>query len=193
MTSSQVQYVARTGNYSDAGFAYNGCLKILSVIMNYEYLWTNIRVKGGAYGCMSGFFRNGDSYFVSYRDPNLEKTNEVFEGIPEFVENFTVEDRDMDKYIIGTISDLDLPLTPKNKAVRALTAYLTGLTYEKMQKERDEILGASQESIRALAPMLRAVIDNDIVCALGNAGKIEKSELFTEKENLFEGKEETEE
>lgn len=193
MTSSQVQYVARTGNYSDAGFAYNGCLKILSVIMNYEYLWTNIRVKGGAYGCMSGFFRNGDSYFVSYRDPNLEKTNEVFEGIPEFVENFTVEDRDMDKYIIGTISDLDLPLTPKNKAVRALTAYLTGLTYEKMQKERDEILGASQESIRALAPMLRAVIDNDIVCALGNAGKIGKSELFTEKENLFEGKEETEE
>ncbi|MBO5279037.1 MAG: insulinase family protein [Lachnospiraceae bacterium] len=186
MTSSQVQYVARTGNYKDAGFDYNGCLKILSVIMNYEYLWSNIRVKGGAYGCMSGFFRNGDSYFVSYRDPNLEKTNEVFEGVPEFVENFTVDERDMDKYIIGTISDIDQPLTPKNKAMRALTAYMTGLTYERVQKERTEILEASQESIRALAPMLKAVIDDDIVCAVGNAEKIGKSELFTVKENLFE-------
>lgn len=186
MTSSQVQYVARVGNYKDAGFAYNGCLKILSVIMNYEYLWSNIRVKGGAYGCMSGFFRNGDSYFVSYRDPNLEKTNEIFEGVPEFVESFTVDDRDMDKYIIGTISDMDQPLTPKNKAARALTAYMTGLTYEQVQKERTEILSASQESIRALAPMLKAVIRDDIVCAVGNAEKIGESELFTEKENLFE-------
>lgn len=186
MTSSQVQYVARTGNYKDAGFDYNGCLKILSVIMNYEYLWTNIRVKGGAYGCMSGFFRNGDSYFVSYRDPHLEKTNEVFEGIPEFVANFTVDERDMDKYVIGTISDLDQPLTPKNKAVRALTAYMTGLTFDKVQKERDEILSASQESIRALAPLLNAVIADEIICALGNAEKIEASALFSVKENLFE-------
>lgn len=186
MTSAQVQYVARAGNFKDAGYDYSGCLQILSVIMNYEYLWTNIRVKGGAYGCMSGFSRNGDSYFVSYRDPNLEKTNEVFEGVPEFVEGFTVEERDMDKYIIGTISDLDLPLTPKNKAVRALAAYMTGLTHKQMQKERDEILQASQESIRALAPLLRAVIQDDIVCALGNAAKIEESELFTQKENLFE-------
>ena len=186
MTSSQVQYVARTGNYKDAGFDYNGCLKILSVIMNYEYLWTNIRVKGGAYGCMSGFFRNGDSYFVSYRDPHLEKTNEVFEGIPEFVANFTVDERDMDKYVIGTISDLDQPLTPKNKAVRALTAYMTGLTFDKVQKERDEILSASQESIRALAPLLKAVIADEIICALGNAEKIEASALFSVKENLFE-------
>ncbi len=186
MTSSQVQYVARAGNYKGAGFSYNGCLRILSVIMNYEYLWTNIRVKGGAYGCMSGFFRNGDSYFVSYRDPNLEKTNEVFEGIPEFVKNFVVEERDMDKYIIGTISDIDQPLTPKNKAVRALTAYMTGLTYQELQKERDEILSATKESIQALAPLLSAIIKDNIICAVGNAEKIKKSELFTEKENLFE-------
>ena len=99
---------------------------------------------------MSGFFRNGDSYFVSYRDPNLEKTNEVFEGIPEFVKNFVVEERDMDKYIIGTISDIDQPLTPKNKAVRALTAYMTGLTYQELQKERDEILSAICADISCL-------------------------------------------
>lgn len=186
LTSSQVQYVARSGNFKTAGFEYNGCLKILSVIMNYEYLWTNIRVKGGAYGCMSGFFRNGDSYFASYRDPNLEKTNEIFEGVPEFVENFAVDERDMDKYVIGTISELDQPLTPKGKAGRALTAYMTGLTYERVQKERREILSAGQESIRELAPLLKAVMEDEIVCAVGNSDKIEKSSLFDVKENLFQ-------
>lgn len=186
MTSSQIQYVARTGNYRKAGYEYSGCLRILSVIMNYEYLWTNIRLKGGAYGCMSGFYRNGDTYFVSYRDPNLEKTDEIFEGIPDFVKNFTVEERDMDKYVIGTISETDQPLTPKGKAGRALSAYMSGLTYDMVQKERDDILSASQESIRALAPMLQAVIDDDIVCAVGNAKRIEESGLFEIKENLFE-------
>ena len=102
------------------------------------------------------------------------------------MEEFTVDDRDMDKYIIGTISDMDQPLTPKSKAVRALTAYMTGLTYEMIQKERDEILMASQESIRALAPMLRAVIEDNIVCVVGNAARIEESDLFTDKVNLFE-------
>ena len=91
-TSAKIQYVTRSGNYRNAGFAYTGALRILKVILSYEYLWMNVRVKGGAYGCMSGFGRNGDAYFSSYRDPNLRKTNEIYEGVPEYVENFTVEE-----------------------------------------------------------------------------------------------------
>ena len=78
-SSSQVQYVARCGNFVESGFNYTGALKVLKVIFSYDYLWNNIRVKGGAYGCMSGFSRNGDMYMVSYRDPNLKKTNEIYE------------------------------------------------------------------------------------------------------------------
>ena len=111
-TSSKVQYVARAGNFIDRGVEYTGALQILKVILSYDYLWQNIRVKGGAYGCMSGFNRIGEGYLVSYRDPNLEKTNEVYEGVTEYLKNFTVSDRDMTKYIIGTISNLDQPLTP---------------------------------------------------------------------------------
>ena len=72
-TSSKVQYVARTGNFIDGGAEYTGALQILKVILSYDYLWQNVRVKGGAYGCMSGFNRIGEGYLVSYRDPNLEK------------------------------------------------------------------------------------------------------------------------
>ena len=59
-TSSQVNYVARCGNFRSRGFAYTGALKILQVILSYDYLWLNLRVKGGAYGCMSGFGRSGE-------------------------------------------------------------------------------------------------------------------------------------
>ncbi len=184
-TSGKVQYVARAGSYAKAGYFYTGTLRILKVIMSYEYLWVNIRVKGGAYGCMSGFGRTGSSYFVSYRDPNLKKTNEIYEGIPEFVRNFTVDDRDMLKYIIGTISELDIPMNPSAKGGRSLAAYLGNLSYEDFQKERNEILNADQEAIRALAPLMEAILKENALCVIGNEEKIEQDrDLFMEVKPL---------
>ena len=153
-TSAQVDYVARCGNFRSAGLEYTGALKILQVILSYDYLWLNIRVKGGAYGCMSGFGRSGEGYLVSYRDPNLKETNEIYEGIPAYLEAFDPDERDMTKYVIGTISNLDAPLTPSVKGSRGLSAYLSGVTEEMMQTERDQILGATKEDIRALACLL---------------------------------------
>ena len=76
----QVQYVARTGNYMKAGFDYTGALQVLKTILSYDYLWNNVRVKGGAYGCMCGFSGvDGDAFFTSYRDPNLSETNQIYE------------------------------------------------------------------------------------------------------------------
>lgn len=179
MTSGQVQYVARTGNFLKAGYAYTGVLHILKVLMGYDYLWTNIRVKGGAYGCMSSFARTGDSYFVSYRDPNLGKTNEVYEGVPKYLEQFDADEREMTKYIIGTISALDTPLTPFSQGLRSTSAYFSGLTLETLQRERDEILSATPQQIRALAPLVEAVLADKAICVIGNEEKIKKEqELF---------------
>ena len=100
---------ARTGNFIDHGASYTGALQILKVILSYDYLWQNIRVKGGAYGCMSSFNRIGEGYLVSYRDPHLKRTMDVYEGVVDYLKNFAVSDRDMNKYIIGTISNLDQP------------------------------------------------------------------------------------
>ena len=93
---------------------------------------------------MSGFGRSGEGYLVSYRDPNLKETNEVYEKIPQYLRQFTVEERDMTKYVIGAISELDTPLTPSIKWARAISAYLSGVTYEMLLKEREEILDAGQ-------------------------------------------------
>ncbi|MCC8066564.1 MAG: insulinase family protein [Clostridiales bacterium] len=178
-TPGQVQYVARTGNFKKKGFDYTGTLNILKVLMSYEYLWVNIRVKGGAYGCMCSFSRRGDSYFVSYRDPHLRGTNEVYEGIPDYLRTFDADEREMTKYIIGAISDLDTPLPPSAKGARSLNAYFSKITEEQVQKERDEILAATPAQIRALAPLVQSILDENAFCVVGNEEKIQAAgELF---------------
>lgn len=184
-TSAKIQYVARTGNFLDKGFAYSGALRILKVILSYDYLWINIRVKGGAYGCMSGFGRNGDSYFTSYRDPNLRKTDQVYEGVPEYVGQFTVDERDMTKYVIGAISELDTPLTARTQGLRSLNGYFCHVSEEDLKRERQEILQATQEDIRALAPLMSAVLESGNLCVLGNEGNLEKEkDMFMELKPL---------
>lgn len=184
--AAQIQYVSRSGNFKKAGFSYTGALRILKVIMNYDYLWLNIRVQGGAYGCMSGFGRSGDSYFSSYRDPNLKKTNEIFEGIPAYLHEFDVDERDMTKYIIGTVSELDTPLTPSAKGSRSMNAYLCGVTDADVQRERDEVLQANPEDIRALEPLVASVLAEESLCVIGNEDTLTKeAELFLHLEDLF--------
>ena len=178
-TASKVQYVARTGNFIDNGAAYTGALQILKVILSYDYLWQNIRVKGGAYGCMSNFNRIGEGYFVSYRDPNLKRTIEVYEGIVDYLKNFTVSERDMTKYIIGTISNIDQPMTPATKGERSMNLYMNKVSADMIREERSQILDATQDDIRALYRVVEAVLKADQLCVVGSEDKIEENkELF---------------
>ena len=187
LTSSQVQYVAVAGNFKKAGLDYTGALRVLKVILSYDYLWIQIRVKGGAYGCMSGFTRTGNGYLVSYRDPNLRGTLDVYQGTVEYLKNFAASDRDMLKYIIGTISDMDIPLTPAMAGSRSLSAYLTGVTEERILKERNEVLSCTVSEIQKLADYIQAILDENAICVLGNEALMKKEEaLFGVLEPLFQ-------
>ena len=178
-TASKVQYVARTGNFIDNGASYTGALQILKVILSYDYLWQNIRVKGGAYGCMSNFNRIGDGYFVSYRDPNLKRTIDIYEGVVDYLKNFTVNERDMTKYIIGTMSNIDQPMTPATKGDRSMNLYMNKVSAEMIREERNQILDATQDDIRALYKVAEAVLKAEQLCVVGSEDKIEENkELF---------------
>lgn len=184
--ASQIQYVAKTGDFICEGYEYTGALRLLRIILSYDYLWINVRVKGGAYGCMNTFLRSGESYFVSYRDPNLSDTLDVYDRIPEYIKSFSPDERDMTKYIIGTFSALDTPMNPEAKGSRSLSAYLEGITYEQIQKERNEILNAQPEDIRRLADLVQAVLKKDSICVIGNENMIKESAgLFENVEKLI--------
>ena len=93
----------------------------------------------------------------------------------------------MTKYVIGTISDIDTPLTPSLKGSRGLSAWYSGVTDEMMKKEREEILNATVEDSRALAPITKAVLETGAVCVVGNEDKIKADrKLFKEIKPLFE-------
>ena len=133
---------------------------------------------------MSGFKRSGESYFVSYRDPHLRRTLEVYEGVPEYVRTFAADEREMTKYIIGTISGKDVPERRRHSALGRM-AYFRGLTVEMLQKERDQILNATVEDIHALAPLIQAVLSDDQLCVVGSENAIEKAkDVFMETKPL---------
>lgn len=179
LMQGNVQFVAKGGDFRKAGFEYTGAMSVLETILGFDYLWNNVRVKGGAYGVFSNFRRDGGLYIASYRDPNVKETLDVYDGISEYLDNFNVTDREMQKYVIGTIRKLDTPISNSSKGELSSTLYLSGITYEDRVMERDEILNVDANSIKKFAPLVRKTLKQNCICALGNEAKLkENKSLF---------------
>ncbi|MGL4991788.1 MAG: insulinase family protein [Sarcina sp.] len=172
LMQGDVQFVAKGGNFKKEGFEYSGAMSVLETILGFDYLWNNVRVKGGAYGVFSNFRRDGGLYIASYRDPNVKETLEVYDGIAKYLETFDISEREMQKYIIGTIRKLDTPITNSAKGELASTLYLNGITYEDRVKEREEVLNINIDKIQNFAPLVRKTLNQECICALGNEKKI---------------------
>ena len=186
-SSADVCYVCRAGDFAKENLSYTGAMKVLKVMMGYDYLWLNVRVQGGAYGCMSGFLRSGLAYFVSYRDPNLEKTIAVYEGAPDYIKDAALTEDVLTKYIIGAIASQDMPLTPRAAGQRSLSALLTGWTLEHEQKEREEMIDAEPEDLHALAGHLTAFLATEDLCVVGKEQQLKQSKgLFEELRPLLQ-------
>ncbi len=172
----QVQYVAASCDFEQAGFSYDDRMQVLQKVIGTDYLWNTIRVMGGAYGAMTRFIPNSTAYFSSYRDPNLEKTLETFRHVPDYIREFQPDDREMRKYIIGTISNLDSPLTPSMKGKQAAADYICQLSQEEIQQERDDVLACSAEDIRAFGEPLARALSSSNYCVIGSQGRVSKAE-----------------
>jgi Zn-dependent M16 (insulinase) family peptidase len=174
-----VQYCAQGGNFVKHGYQYSGKMMVLANILRNDFLMQELRVKGGAYGIMLGFVRNGNMYFCSYRDPNLSETLDVYDQVADFVEGFTCSQRDLDKYIIGTMAELEMPKTPRQTGWESLSDYITGLSWADHQKIRTEVLTTTLEDIRAYAPLIRKVMTDNQYCVFGSENKVKAhSNLF---------------
>ncbi|AGK97257.1 insulinase family protein [Clostridium pasteurianum] len=186
VTSSKVQYVAKGYNFSKFGFKYSGKLQVLRTISNYDYLWNNVRVKGGAYGVFINFRRNGNMNITSYRDPNLSETIEVYDNFYKYIENFSADEREMTKYILGTISTLDTPLTNSMICDRQAVLYISNIDDDFLQREREEILKTKVEDIKKFAALIDKCMRENYICVLGGKDKInQNSNIFGSIVNVF--------
>ena len=186
LASSRVQFVGKGANFVKLGHKFTGSMRVLETILRYGYLWTNVRVKGGAYGAFVRFQRNGAMLLGSYRDPNLRETIEVFDKTAAYLRNFNASDREMTKYIIGTMSGIDMPLTPQMRGNAAAECWLQKITAADRQQVRDEVLATRQEDIRALADTVADCMDANLLCVFGNEVKLqENKDLFAEMRQVM--------
>ena len=172
VTAGKVQYVAQGGNFVDHGYKHVGSMSVLETILRYEYLWIRIRVQGGAYGAFANFYDDGNMIFCSYRDPNLVETLNVYKELPQYLREFTLTDREMRKYIIGTMSSLDLPMTPALRGPRAMGMYFSGTKLEDKVEFRKQVIACKPEDIVALADVVEPVLKDNHICTMGNEQKI---------------------
>jgi Zn-dependent M16 (insulinase) family peptidase len=186
LTSSDVQYVAKGYNFIKMGYAYSGKMLVLKTIASLDYLWNRVRVQGGAYGGFANIARSGNIVLVSYRDPNLQETLKAYDGICDYIGSFEASEREMTKYIIGTISDLDSPLTPSMKGERATAYYIRGISEEQRQQEREEVLSTTSEDIKSFKTLLNDITKENYYCVLGNENKLkDNKDIFTNLVNVF--------
>ncbi|MBL4931365.1 insulinase family protein [Clostridium paridis] len=186
LTQSNVNYVVLGGSYLNKGFSYSGSMRVLNTILNFDYLWNKVRVEGGAYGVRINLSKDGFIYFSSYRDPNIDKTFDAYKKTVEYLKSFNATDEDMVKYIIGTISKLDIPSNPDSKADKAVSDYFAGVTYEELNKEREEILKTSEKQIKDYYKVIGEAIRDNSITVVGNENQIKASkDIFDTIVNLF--------
>ncbi len=176
-----VNYVAMGYNFKQAGHAYHGGLQMLKSILGTDYLWNEVRVKSGAYGCFSDFRKSGNSFFVSYRDPNVAETMAIYKQVPAYIANLNLSERELLQYLIGTISGMDFPYTPSTEGSAAQLYYLTDTKREEIQQMRDDIFATDNAVLRSFAPLVESIVTPNQYCVFGNTTSIEENKaLFTE-------------
>jgi len=180
-SASMIQYVIKGYDYKKLNYQWDGKMRVLNQIMSRDYLQNKIRVMGGAYGGWASFSPSGDGYFASYRDPNLKKTLDNYDAAPEFVKNFDADEKEMTRFIIGTISNIDRPTTASQRGSIAMNNYFMKKTKAEMEKERNAVLNTTAEDIRSYEQMIRDIMEQDVICVYGNDQKIKAhKDLFKE-------------
>ncbi len=165
-TPSQVSYAARGYSLLSLGTTPFGTLDVLRTLVGYEYLWGEVRVKGGAYGAGFGVTVNGDMSFYSYRDPSPERSLEVFLGTPDFLRE-NVRTLDIRKYVIGAIGAVEAIVTPRMRGSTASARVIKNISYEERVRNRAQLLDTSCEDILSLADLIERALSLGGICVVG--------------------------
>ncbi len=172
MAASNVQYVVKGYNFKKLGYEWDARMRVLNQVLSTDWLQTRIRVIGGAYGGFSSIAPGGNFTFNSYRDPNLVSTIENFDNTPEYLSSFNADQRSMTRYIIGTISEMDSPLTPSQKGDQAVSMFFSQRTPEEVQHDRDAVLSTTSDDIRGFAQLVNEILSQHVLCVYGNTDRL---------------------
>lgn len=185
LSASKVQYVVQGFDFKKLGYQYDGKMRVLNQILSRVYLQNVIREIGGAYGGWAVVEPSGIFNFVSYRDPNLKETLDNYQAGLSYLKSFNADEKDMTRYIIGTIAGLDRPRTVSAQGSLAMFYYMEGISEKQLRDERMAVLSTTAEDIRNLSDMVGKVLSRNVYCVYGNEEKIRQNEgLFSSMLNV---------
>ena len=174
---ARVSFAATASNTLPLGVRPDGSFDVARAIAGYEYLWGEVRVKGGAYGAGMSAGISGNLGFYSYRDPNPKRTLDVFGSTPEFLREFAESGEDITKYIIGAVGEAESLKTPRMRGSIATTRLLRGISYEENCRLRKSLLSMDNERLAALAGIMEKALETASVCVVGPRSELEKMEF----------------
>lgn len=187
LTPGKVQYVGKGFSFKKLGYPSHGSYQVLNTLLSLDYLWNNVRVLGGAYGCFLDIRNSGVFQIVSYRDPNLKETLQSYDGISGYLKKVKLSDKELTKYIIGTISKYDPALTPSLKSSYGDFYYFSNQDAHYQQNNRDQIIATTLNQLTECAEMVDKIMQKDRYCILGNESKIKENlDLFQTVIAIFE-------
>ena len=171
-------------NLKELGYELNGSLYVIQHILNYDYLWPEVRVKGGAYGCSLTLSISGDVVLGSFSDPNVSNTYNVYDKIAEYLEHFNPSKEEFTSYLIGTIAKVDQPASVYSKISTADKNLLCGISAERLEKLKEEILNTTIDTIKSYSDLFKKMAQQSIVFTVGNEDKINEYGHFTSVRKL---------
>jgi hypothetical protein len=174
ITAAEVVYAVQGGNLLPGGKGYNGHFEVLKTYLSRDYLWNTVRQLGGAYGCFIQFGQiSGNLAFVSYRDPQVKKTYEVYNGVPNIVSGLDLPEKVMEQLIIGTYGNFDPLRSAAAKGATARNDYLNGIDVEYKKQRLSEIVATTPADLRSFAPAFTDMMTRSYRSIIGNRNKIE--------------------
>jgi len=181
-----VSYVASSVDYKPLKIKTTGALNVLNTILNTDYLWNNVRVLGGAYGCSVSHSKTQVASFSSYRDPNVDRTLDAYKNALNYVKQLKLTNEELLKYIIGTIGSFDYPVSSPAKGFNSMMDYLFGEKDLNKVKLKKQIINCTLDDILELTNILEYYNEHHVDCVIGNEEKLKQTKYpFDEIHNLL--------
>ena len=168
-----VGFAGRGANLRRHGRAYCGSLPVLANVLNYVYLWSEIRVLGGAYGC--GFIGrdDGDVGFYTYRDPQPGRSLGVMNGASAFIRDFCADAPDLTGFILSAVSTLDPLLNTESRMSVAESRYFKGTSYEDVCRYYSELIHTTPADLLALCEALEDITADNAICVVAGQAQMD--------------------
>ena len=164
---------------------FDGVTSIITRVLSYDYLWNEVRVKGGAYGAGYKASRTGTIMFYSFRDPNLDDTVAIYNNAGAWLSDFDPSEAELRGYIISAVASYDAPLKPRALIARQDSMYFSNLPADWRTRLRAEMLATTIQEINSRGAALKDLKEHEVICVFGNKEKIEASKLDLKVTTLY--------